>query len=143
MKRILILLASETEGSSMADILKENYDVTLCANIIAANKMLLQKYDAIILDVFLPGMDGMTFLEDNRMLCPPTIILLTTLFSHNILNRAERLGVDALIRKPCEMETVAECLTRRLAEKNPSRITGRGMKSQEDTPAWAYSITHT
>ena len=104
---------------------------------------LQQDYDAMILDLFLPEIDGLKFLLDNRGLCPPVIILMTQLISSNVLTQSGEACVDVLLRKPCDMSVVRNYLVRLLAEKNPSRVTGRGMKSQEDTPVRPYSKNHT
>lgn len=137
MKRILILLASETERVALSDVLKEDYNVTLCGNQSEAAMCLQQDYDAVILDLFLPEIDGLTFLLDHQSCCPPVIILMTQLISSKVLTQSEEVCVDVLLRKPCDMSVVRNYLARLLVEKNPSRVTGRGMKSQEDTPVRA------
>ena len=72
----------------------------------------------------------------NKSRCPSVIILLTQLVCADVLMKAELLGVSVLLRKPYEMATIRNHLSQTLKEKNPSRISGRGMESQEDTPVW-------
>ena len=136
MERIFVLLASETEGMALKEALQRNFDVTLCSDLIEAAMNLQLDYDAMILDLFLPGVDGLTFLTQNRNRCPAIIILLTQLLCSDVLTQAKAIGVDVLIRKPCDISVIKKHLVRLLAEKNPSRFTGRGMESQEDTPVW-------
>ena len=136
MERIFVLLASETEGMALKEALQRNFDVTLCSDLIEAAMNLQLDYDAMILDLFLPGVDGLTFLTQNRNRCPAVIILLTQLLCSDVLTQAKAIGVDVLIRKPCDISVIKKHLVRLLAEKNPSRVNGRGMESQEDTPVW-------
>ena len=136
MAQILVLLTSETEAMAVEEILQRDFDVTLCRDPIEAAMNLQRDYDAMILDLFLPGDDGLTFLAQNRNHCPSVIILLTQLICSDVLSQAEAIGVNVLIRKPYDISVIRKHLVRLLAEKNPSRVNGRGMESREDTPVW-------
>lgn len=136
MAQIFVLLTSETEAMAIEEILQGDFVVTLCSDTIEAAKNLPLDYDAMILDLFLPGVDGMTFLHQNRSQCPSVVILLTQLICSDVLTQAKAMGVDVLIRKPYDISVIRKHLLRLLAEKNPSRVKGRGMESQEDTPVW-------
>ena len=136
MARILIMLTSETEGMAIEEALHGDFDVTLCSDPIEAAMNLQRDYDAMILDLFLPGDDGLTFLAQKRNHCPSVIVLLTQLICSDVLTQAKAMGVDVLIRKPYDISVIRKHLLRLLAEKNPSRVNGRGMESQEDTPVW-------
>lgn len=136
MAQILVLLTSETEAMAIEEALHGDFDVTLCSDPIEAAKNLQRDYDAMILDLFLPGDDGLTFLAQSRNHGPSVIILLTQLICSDVLTQAKAMGVDVLIRKPYDISVIRKHLLRLLAEKNPSRVKGRGMESQEDTPVW-------
>lgn len=136
MEQILVLLTSETEAMAIEEILQVDFDVTLCSDPIEAAMNLQRDYDAMILDLFLPGDDGLTFLAQNRNQCPSVIILLSQLICSDVLTQAKAIGVNVIIRKPCDISVIRKHLVRLLAEKNPSRVNGRGMESQEDTPVW-------
>lgn len=136
MAQILVLLTSETEAMAMKEALQREFDVTLCSDPVEAAVNLRRDFDAMILDLFLPGDDGLTFLAQNRNHCPSVIILLTQLICSDVLTQAKAIGVDVLIRKPYDISVTKKHLLRLLAEKNPSRVNGRGMESQEDTPVW-------
>lgn len=136
MAQILVLLTSETEAMAIEEILQGDFDVTLCSDPIEAAMNLQRDYDAIILDLFLPDADGLSILKQNRNICPAVIILLTQLLCSDVLTQAKAIGVDVLIRKPCDISVIRKHLVRLLEEKNPSRVNGRGMESQEDTPVW-------
>ena len=136
MARILIMLTSETEGMAIEEALHGDFDVTLCSDPIEAAMNLQRDYDAMILDLFLPGDDGLAFLAQSRNHCPSVIILLTQLICSDVLTQAKAIGVDVLIRKPYDISVIRKHLLRLLAEKNPSHVIGRGMESQEDTPVW-------
>ena len=136
MAQIFVLLTSETEAMAIEEILQGDFDVTLCSNPIEAAMNLQRDYDAIILDLFLPSVDGLSILKQNRNHCPAVIILLTPLLCSDVLTQAKAMGVDVLIRKPYDISVIRKHLLRLLAEKSPSRVNGRGMESQEDTPVW-------
>ena len=136
MAQILVLLTSETEAMAVEEILQGDFDVTLCSDPIEAAMNLQRDYDAMILDLFLPGDDGLTFLAKSRNQRPFVIILLTQLICFDVLTHAKTIGVNVLIRKPYDISVIRKHLVRLLAEKNPSRVNGRGMESQEDTPVW-------
>ena len=136
MARILIMLTSETEGMAIEEALHGDFDVTLCSDPIEAAMNLQRDYDAMILDLFLPGDDGLTFLAQKRNHCPSVIVLLTQLICSDVLTQAKAIRVNVLIRKPYDISVIRKHLLRLLAEKSPSRVNGRGMESQEDTPVW-------
>lgn len=127
MDKVLLLLNSETELSHFDAVLSRDFDVTLCRDLATAENHLQKNYDILILDLLWPDIDGLTFLKEHRLHCPTIIILLTPLLSSNILNQAAASDVDIIIRKPCSIHQLPKLLAEQLAEKNPSRVTGRGV----------------
>jgi DNA-binding NtrC family response regulator len=63
------------------------------------------EYDAIISDIKMPGMDGVTLLKEIKGYRPETPVLLVTGHSNlDIEDHALRLGVFAFIEKPINIE---------------------------------------
>lgn len=80
--------------------------------------------DVMVLDLMLPGVDGLTLLEELRKHdLQPMVLATTKLYNDYIYEAAEQLGVGYLMRKPCEPAAVAERtrdLSKRLLPKKPT-----------------------
>lgn len=72
------------------------------------------KYDCILLDMRLPGMDGLEIL---RQLNPPNVILITAHGTIDNAVEAMKLGCVDFIRKPFEVEAVRSAVQKVLARK--------------------------
>jgi len=114
MKRVLIWVVSDEERTALRDILKADFSITSCSNSTDASQYLQQEFDALILDLFLPGVDGLTFLTQHRNQRPGICILLTKLICDDILARAQEIGVDLLLRRPYEMDWISNYLLQQL-----------------------------
>ena len=72
-----------------------------------------EKYDIIISDYKLPGMDGLEFLKQIQSSHPNTIkILITAYMSESVATEAKKFGVKDLIAKPFTSETIEASLKR-------------------------------
>ena len=108
-EKILLILESETMCKALSEALI-NYEVYSC-KVDAVSEVLAEFCpDALILDLFLPGTDGFTLMEDHHTLLPPAILLLSVLDSDYVQKRAAQLGVDFIIRKPCSVDYIARHL---------------------------------
>ncbi len=69
------------------------------------------KYDIIISDLRLPGMDGLRFLRFASLIqAEPIKLLITAYKDDHVLNEAERIGVDEFIEKPFSVVALAESM---------------------------------
>lgn len=69
------------------------------------------KYDIIITDYKLPGMDGLDFCKQIRRTHPLTMkIMITAYGSQTLANEAYNVGVNALIEKPITLEAFEKSL---------------------------------
>lgn len=65
--------------------------------------------ELMVLDLTLPGMDGITLLKQLREASLPTMVLATTVFtSHYVIRSLESLNVQYLVRKPCTAEVLVQ-----------------------------------
>ncbi|MDD5038499.1 MAG: response regulator [Dehalococcoidales bacterium] len=87
----------------------------------ALEKIKEQAYDLVLLDVRMPGMDGIETLRRAREIAPNILVLVLT--GHGTIdtaNEAMKLGAAGFIRKPIAIEDLAESIDQTL---NRSRKT--------------------
>lgn len=97
MHKILLVTAS----SDLLTVLEPDYKVTLCCTAEAALELLHQEFDGLILDLFLPGTDGLTLLEQAQNHLPPVVLILTRLLTEYIMQSVETLCGGYVLRIPC------------------------------------------
>ncbi|MEH7076513.1 response regulator transcription factor [Neobacillus drentensis] len=82
-------------------LVRESYDVNVADNGDDGLSCVLQEnYDLIILDVFMPGKDGFTVLEEIRKCKQTPVIMLSAQSGENERNRGFQLGANEFISKP-------------------------------------------
>jgi len=112
MERIKLLIAEGTEAFRMAlvETLRGAYRIRSCAEGNEALELICTfKPDLVILDLMLPGLDGITILERAVAAGMRPMVLATTRFaSEYALYQAGLLGVCYVMQKPCDLRaTVA------------------------------------
>ena len=109
MRKLLIADKSDEFRLAIAEILRGDYLVKACRD----GKETLQMVhsfqpDALILDLMMPGMDGISLLQEMAKTELRPVILATTRFCNDfILERVSRLGVGYVMLKPCDAAAVA------------------------------------
>jgi DNA-binding response OmpR family regulator len=117
--KTIILLASEEMCAILEDTLEKEYRIISCFDSTTGDSMLSCKPDALILDLFLPGSTGLTFLRKNRASLPPIVITLTTFVSNSLLTNLAELGVTSVIRLPCHLPYLEQHITKLLTKNAP------------------------
>lgn len=102
MKKVM-LLASEEMCDNLRRVLDDKYITLPCSDPTACGELLDLSPDALILNLFLPGTDGVTFLKDHAGDLPPVILALTFFISDSILQELTSLGVSSAILLPCQL----------------------------------------
>jgi two-component system sensor histidine kinase/response regulator len=70
-------------------------------------------YDALVVDIKMPGMDGLELLSEIKKICPDTpTILITGHGDHDLAVQAMRLGAQDYVTKPIDREYFVACLKR-------------------------------
>lgn len=110
MDKVLLILESDMMQKALSDALA-GCEVSSCPACRAAEILAAHPPDALVLDLFLPGTDGFSLLEDCRAFLPPVVLLLSVLDSDYVRKKAVHSGVDFLIRKPCSIDYIARHLT--------------------------------
>ncbi|MBK6996392.1 MAG: response regulator transcription factor [Lewinellaceae bacterium] len=84
----------------------------LCSNGITAYNMILQrKPDIAILDINMPGMNGMEVLEKLQSSQPKTKVILLTMHNEiSIFNRAKALNVKGYVLKEFSTDVLEDCI---------------------------------
>lgn len=84
----------------------------------ALSKLTLNKYDLLITDLKMPGINGLTLIEVARTLQPEiSVILMTAFGSREVEEQAGQLRVDGYLTKPFPMTTLRDLVTKLLREK--------------------------
>jgi DNA-binding response OmpR family regulator len=113
--------------------LRENgHRVSLSGNGQEGAQMLLAgKYDAALLDILLPGMDGLAVLEQVRAKrCKTAILMLTAVDTVPKILRAFELGADDYLVKPFLLEILlarVSAIARRVERAEPSVLQAGGI----------------
>lgn len=108
MRDILVVIESEALRFSLRDALVKEYRVTLCGDGDTALSLLRSlRPQLLLLDLSLPGKDGLTLLEEAGEFRPPVILCLTDYVPPYIAQVAKDLGVGYITRKPCPVNNVA------------------------------------
>ena len=109
-RTVLLVLRSEDFCQALQDVLKYRYRVISAKSAEEGAVMLQRQPDALLLDLFLPGTDGLSFLKENQTKLPPAILLFTTFHNSYILQAASDLGVTTVLLKPCPLASVQNWL---------------------------------
>ena len=109
MLKLLIADCSEDYRIALTAALKDSYQVFSCCTGTEAWTLLNQEHpDIFILDLMLPELDGLTLLERayaNGI--RPVVLAVTPIISDYVYGCAQRLGIEYIVRKPCEIEAIA------------------------------------
>ncbi len=109
MKTILLVIESKEFGQQVQNVLQKNNTVLLCHDANTASSLMQHKPDAMVIQIELPGTDGLTFLE--KLSWKPAVILsLAVDYPPYTAQRLYDLGVGYFLRTPCTLHAVTERL---------------------------------
>ena len=125
MRKLLIAESSDTFAAALESTLHDQWSLQICADGYTTVDTL--KYctpDALLINLRLEQMDGLSVLEECFPALPPVILALTDMISTYTAQTAESLGVGYMLRIPCQLGQIK----RRLADMDaaaqdpPSRL---------------------
>lgn len=120
MRKVLIIMERDCLRDALQQELQQAFEVIACCNADDGAVLLRDPPDVMILDLFLPGMDGLTFLRQNRECLPPAVVALSVLTTPETLDALAVLGVTAVIRKPCTVREIMKQLENALRASAPN-----------------------
>jgi DNA-binding response OmpR family regulator len=123
---ILVVDDEAAERITLGEVLRlEGYQVTLAASGEEALALARKKdspFDIAVLDLRLPGIDGLQVLEGIRQISEDTIVILITGFGTlETAVHALRKGAYDFLLKPCPVEEVLSAVRRALSELKVGR----------------------
>jgi len=121
LKNLDILLIDDDEW--IRDSLSIFFDSEECSLVTfetaekALNALNRHKFDIIITDYKLPGMDGIALLEKIKTSHPKAVkILITAYATDAVVRQARQAGAQQLIPKPFTSDTIVACLDQLTAD---------------------------
>ena len=97
----------------------KEYQILCCDDGITALELLRkQRPDVLILSLFLPGLDGLSLMEQAGTDLPPFILCTTIITTSYVLQAAQDLGANYVILKPCPASAVTSRVSDLLNKKD-------------------------
>jgi len=127
--KILIIDDESINSETMMDTLEDvNYQVSLAANAQEAKSMIqTQTFDLVMMDVWMPGQDGMSLLEEwiEQGFSTP-IVMMSGHAEHQDVVKAIRLGAVDFLKKPLHdiLPLVRKFLSKQAVKTSKNAITG-------------------
>jgi DNA-binding response OmpR family regulator len=123
--RILVVDDEATTRLSLAELLRlEGYDVSIAANGEDALEVMDRNppFDLMVLDIKMPGMDGLQLTEAVQQRSPDTVIILLTAFGTlETAIQALRRGAHDYLLKPCPVSQILESVRKGLSKRYQER----------------------
>jgi DNA-binding response OmpR family regulator len=91
--------------------------------------------DVILLDLHMPGVDGLAVLRETRKRWPETMIVIMTAYaSLDSAIEAVRQGAFDYLQKPCQIDDIVACINRAMAEKTKRDAQSQLALQAKNTP---------
>lgn len=119
LEMLKLLIADSGDGfrQALAEQLRDVYRIRVCREGCETLETMLEfKPDLVILDMMLPGLDGISILQEaHQRGLRPTVLAVTKYVNDFLVNAAGRLDVGYMMVKPCDVRVTVRRL-RELAE---------------------------
>ncbi len=142
MHSIFVADASEDFRLTLTEQLRQEYMVYDCDNGQTALEALYrQRPDVLILDLMLPGIDGLAVLEAvARTGLNPITIVTSRFISDYLIDALSRFRVDYVLVKPCSVPVIAQRVEELLMLHKPSQISYPTAESVVTTEMYGLGI---
>lgn len=147
MKKIRVLVVDDSAlmRQLITDILKSDREIEVVGTAsdpyVAREKILKQEIDVLTLDVEMPRMDGLSFLEKLMVGRPMPVVMLSSLTEKGCQTtmRALELGAVDFITKPkLDVETGMDSIAREIIEKIKGAAQSRVIRKSDTTSRHVY-----
>lgn len=118
--RLLIVDDDYSVCAMLVDKLaSEGYECESCSEgVEALDLMRLRAYDALVLDLMMPGVTGLEILGTAKRMYPRTaFIIVTGMDDAKLAEQALRQGADDYLVKPIQLKELGASLTRAIEKK--------------------------
>ena len=139
MSKVRVLIADETEEIGKAcekEFKALGYDVSLCRKNgdEVLSKIALSHYDAVLMDVFMPGADGMEVMEklDESLAEKPLVIMFSAVHSQEFEEQLISCGADYYFIKPIKPAAVVKRVEKILNWKGNKAKRSRDNMSEDE-----------
>lgn len=131
-RRLLIADGTEEFSSALADALRSAYDLRSCRTGTEALEMIRAfRPDVLVLDLMLPGLDGISLLQSPQVQELKPIVLATSRFvSDYMLEAMEQLGVGYVMLKPCDIRATVARIADLSQRVKPPVVTAPDQKTR-------------
>lgn len=112
--RILIIDDEEPIAELVKASLEDHYNVAVATSAYSGIKYMNEhRADLILLDIKMPGMNGLEALEKIRAQHPEVIVIMLTAYaSTQNIEKARNLGAYGFITKPFDVNELRNCIAR-------------------------------
>lgn len=102
----------------------EGYNVDMAANgSEAVQKVSANVPSLILLDIKMPGMNGLETLQELRKICPDVLVVMMTAYGElEVMAETKKLGVQHYINKPFDLNEVRYLVKALLSEVTPGKF---------------------
>jgi two-component system response regulator AtoC len=119
MPTILIVDDDDAVRGVLYEVLSEKYECHTASTTDEALQYLeVERYDAILTDIAMPGLDGISLLKQVQFRDPTTpVILISGKGSEQDWKKWSELGAFAFVTKPFSLEEIEEIIARALPQE--------------------------
>ncbi len=121
-KHAMVVDDNELLARTLSDILRlAGWEVTMATSgAAAADEVARQSFDVVLMDIRMPGLDGVAAFKEMRAMRPDIRVVLMTAYSApELVAEAEREGVIQVLSKPVNPASLLELLGKDLTERRP------------------------
>lgn len=99
MKKILIIDDDPLFTSFLKKSFENDYDITICHSCCeAVNKLTVESFDLITLDITMPILDGIETFGIIRRFCTTPVIIITSMVTDELIQKIKLLSIPFMLK---------------------------------------------